>query len=58
MTKSPHKLALRKETLRTLNTIDLARVVGGGDAAGTQAAGTLTHDNECPRQQDIIIPGK
>lgn len=30
--KKPTKLVLRTETLRTLATMDLARVVGGGDA--------------------------
>ena len=45
MTKSPHKLVLRKETLRALNTIDLARVVGGG--SGTPLAAEKTKDVNC-----------
>ena len=47
MRKTPTKLALRRETLRALSTINLARVVGGqGD--GTPLAGDLTHENGCP----------
>jgi hypothetical protein len=47
MRKTPTKLALRKEALRTLSTINLARVVGGqGD--GAPLAGGLTHENGCP----------
>lgn len=52
MTKSPHKLVLRKETLRALNTIDLARVVGG---SGTPLAAEKTKDVNCV--QANIIPG-
>jgi hypothetical protein len=57
MTKSPHKIMLRKETLRALNTMELTHVVGGA-ASGTLAAGGQTNDGTCPRQQDIVIPGK
>lgn len=57
MTKSPHKLVLRKETLRALNTIDLARVVGGAGSEPLGAAGP-TADKACPQQQDIVVPGK
>jgi len=47
MRKTPPKLALRKETLRTLSDLDLTRVVGGqGEPA--PLAGDLTHDKECP----------
>src|SRR5262249_44446748 len=47
MRKTPPKLALHKETLRALSTINLARVVGGqGD--GTPLAGDATHDKACP----------
>lgn len=53
MTKSPHKLMLRKETLRALNTIDLAHVVGGADAGAEPSKAA-----NCPRQQDIIAPVK
>lgn len=46
MRKTPTKLALRKETLRALSTINLTRVVGGqGD--GTALAGDLTHEKVC-----------
>jgi hypothetical protein len=47
MRKTAPKLALRKETLRTLSDLDLTRVVGGqGETA--PLAGDLTHDKECP----------
>jgi hypothetical protein len=47
MRKTPTKLALRKEVLRALSTLSLARVVGGqGD--GAPLAGDLTHENVCP----------
>jgi len=36
MKKPTIKLALRKETLRALTTIDLARAVGGGDGVVAQ----------------------
>ena len=57
MTKSPHKLTLRKETLRALNTIDLTRVVGGASDTA-QLAGGQTADPVCPRQSDIIVRAK
>jgi hypothetical protein len=58
MTKSPHKLMLRKETLRALNTIDLGRVVGGADGGTAPLAITPTEKLECPRQQEIVVPAK
>lgn len=46
MRKTPTKLALRRETLRALSTINLARVVGGqGD--GAPLVGDLTHEKVC-----------
>ena len=46
MRKTPPKLALHKETLRALSTINLARVVGGqGD--GAPLAGDVTHEKVC-----------
>jgi len=56
MTKSPHKLMLRKESLRALNSIDLARVVGG-DGAGSQVV-DQTSPKICLQQQAIILPAK
>jgi hypothetical protein len=58
MTKSPHKLSLRKETLRTLNTIDLARIVGGNGSGTNQIAGRTEEGGGCPLQADIVTPGK
>jgi 4'-phosphopantetheinyl transferase EntD len=46
MRKTPTKLALRKEALRALSTINLARVGGHGD--GAPLAGDLTHETVCP----------
>jgi hypothetical protein len=51
MTKSQHKLALRKETLRALNSIDLVHVVGGDDAAA-QVALDRSQAVNCPLQAD------
>jgi hypothetical protein len=48
MTKSPHKLMLRKETLRALNTIDLTRVVGGAGSNTAPIAVEKTKDVNCP----------
>jgi hypothetical protein len=59
MTKSPYKLSLRKETLRTLNTIDLARVVGGDGTATNGIAAAKTEDaGGCPLRADLVLPGK
>jgi hypothetical protein len=46
MRKTPPKLALRKETLRTLSNLHLARV-GGGQGDNAPLAGDLTHEKEC-----------
>lgn len=58
MTKSPHKLMLRKETLRALNTMDLRLVVGGAGSVDVDAAEGVTRANNCPLQSDVITPGK
>lgn len=47
MRKTPTKLTLHKEAVRTLSTITLVRVVGG-QADGAPLAGGLTHENVCP----------
>jgi hypothetical protein len=57
MTKSQHKLTLRKETLRTLNTRQLARVVVGGAGTEEVAVGLSKH-TDCPLQSDIGLPNK
>jgi hypothetical protein len=54
MTKSPHKLILRKDTLRTLNTVDLRRVVGGGDDA--QANSPITKITVCIQREIVTAP--
>jgi hypothetical protein len=57
MTKSPHKLMLRKETVRALNTIDLKRVVGGG-GSDTMVAAAQTERTNCPLQLAISAVAK
>jgi len=47
MKKSLAKLVLRKETLRALCNMNLARVLGGGDAKPGLMADN-THENVCP----------
>jgi hypothetical protein len=42
MRKSPHKLALRRETLRSLINLDLVPVVGGFIDTGAKACGSNT----------------
>ena len=58
MTKSPHKLMLRKETLRALNTIDLTRVVGGAGSNTTPLAAEKTKDVLCPLMPDAVTSGQ
>lgn len=53
MTKSPHKLTLRKETLRALNTVDLRRVVGGADSDPLQAATQPTKAVNCIQADNL-----
>jgi hypothetical protein len=38
MKKTPRKLVLRSETLRTLANMDLARAIGGFESAAAQCA--------------------
>ena len=58
MTKSPHKLMLRKETLRALNSIDLTRVVGGAGSATAPIAAEKTQDVHCPLAPDAKTTGQ
>ena len=58
MTKSPHKLVLRKETLRALNTIDLTRVVGGAGSNTAPIAAEKTRDVLCPLLPDAMTSGQ
>ena len=58
MTKSPHKLTLRKQTLRALNTIHLARVIVGGAGADETPAVKHTDLVVCPLQSDTGRPNK
>jgi len=48
MKKTPPKLVLRSETLRTLANMDLARAVGGFDSGGIQClVDAQTGDKQC-----------
>jgi hypothetical protein len=47
MRKSIPKLALRKESVRTLATVDLAHVHGGADAIAAQVIAEST-PKQCP----------
>jgi hypothetical protein len=51
MKKTPRKLVLRRETLRALATVDLARAVGGLDSADARCLAAATTDTgaaACP----------
>jgi hypothetical protein len=54
MKKSPHKLVLRKETLRALSSMELARAVGGNSDPVQVAA--ETGDKQCPAPA-AVMPG-
>jgi len=48
MTKTPRKLVLHRETLRSLAAMDLARAVGGSADVRPLADTTDTHAAACP----------
>ena len=56
MKKTPRKLVLRRETVRALAAVDLARAVGGLDSADTRylVATTDTHDAACPTTVAVV----
>lgn len=55
MKKPPRKVALRKETLRVLANMELARAIGGGDSDAVKLADT--GDKQCPAPA-VVIPVK
>jgi hypothetical protein len=55
MRKSPPKLVLRKETVRALSGMDLARVIGGDPDAANLVA--QTGAKQCSSGGAAIIPG-
>jgi len=59
MKKTPRKLVVRRETLRALATVDLARAVGGLGSADAPclAATTDTHDAACPTTLAAVRTG-
>lgn len=54
MKKSPSKLVLRKETLRALSAMDLARIVGGNSE---DAQYSETGDKQCPAPGVVALKG-
>jgi hypothetical protein len=55
MKKSRPKLALRKETLRTLSNLNLVHALGGQETDG-RLAGDITADKVCPAAAIAIAP--
>jgi hypothetical protein len=58
MKKASRNLLLRSETLRTLATMDLARVAGGNDSGDAQSAKVVAVDSgdfQCPHRA-IVAP--
>ena len=57
MKKTPRKLVLRRETLRALAAVDLARAVGGLDSADARClvlGTTDTHAAACPTTVAVV----
>jgi hypothetical protein len=54
MKKTPRKLVLHRETLRSLATMDLARAVGGSVDVRPLADTTDTHAAACPTKAAVI----
>lgn len=52
MRKKPRKLVLRSETIRTLDRIELARAMGGGDSPNV--AGTTQSGIDCVAQAAVV----
>jgi hypothetical protein len=56
MKKTPRRLVLRSETLRTLANLDLARAVGGIDSgAAPCAAVSQSGDKQCTGGAAVVI---
>ena len=54
MRKNTRKLALHGETVRTLDRIELARAMGGGDSLNV--AGTTQSGIDCVAQAAMVAP--
>jgi len=55
MKKTPRRLVMRSETLRTLATMDLARAVGGVDSGAAPCAAIYdTGRVACPSDAAVI----
>jgi hypothetical protein len=53
MRKNPRKLVLHSETIRTLDRIELARAMGGGDSPNV--AGTTQSGIDCPAPAAVVV---
>ena len=53
MRKNPRKLVLHSETIRTLDRIELARAMGGGDSPNV--AGTTQSGIDCPAPAAVAV---
>lgn len=51
MKKNTRKLVLHRETVRTLDKIDLARAMGGGNGNDPTQSGI-----NCPAQDAVVVP--
>ena len=59
MKKASRNLVLRSETLRTLASIDLVSVAGGGESSDKQCPKAIAFESgdfQCPRRA-IVAPG-
>ena len=57
MKKTPRKLVLRRETVRALAAMDLARAVGGSADVRPLADTTDTHAAACPTKAAAATAG-
>jgi hypothetical protein len=55
MKKIPEKLVLRRETLRTLVNMDLARAVGGSDCNDVQRLAVIDSGDKACSTDAVII---
>jgi len=58
MKKTPRRLVLRCETLRTLANLDLARAVGGFDSGDKACQGPVVYqsgDKQCTEGAVVVI---
>lgn len=57
MKKNTRRLVLRRETVRTLDRIELAHALGGGDSPDAAAGTDRTQTGiNCPAQNAVVVP--